>query len=280
MRSTWTALISIALVCGCSVIDLSPTSLKVSPTERVAEIRHFQSSRSIADVDRKLDELLAATDAQAQAERLIEGWGKHGSWSDLAVVKLWLERSPGWREEKDGKKRFDHHRLFDAAQKALASHPTIASQVYWYHQWSNGVPDLAVLMHNFENFSGGCLSDSWTDYRMILICAGIASGLPFECEAGGSARRANFDKLRQDWWEQKLLILSQRPFLRYDDELGRWVVDQEAKKANRYLTPDEQRASERPTPLPDWDSEIVPPRPVRVELENEQEEELLGIPTE
>lgn len=278
MRSTWTVLIGIALVCGCSVIELSPTSLKVSPTERVAEIRQFQSSRSIADVDRKLHELLAAPDAQAQAERLIEGWGKHGSWYDLAVVKLWLERWP--QEEKDGKQRFDHHRLFDAAQRSLTSHPSTACQVFWYYQWTNGVRDFAAMMDYLEpRWVCDYNSDSWVDYRMILICAGIASGLPLEWEAGESARRANFDRLRQDWWEQKLLVLSQRPFLRYDDELGRWVVDQEAKKANRYLTPDEQRASERPAPLPDWDSEIVPPRPVRVELEDEQEE-LLGIPTE
>lgn len=278
MRSTWTVIIGIALVCGCNVIELSPTSLKVSPTERVAEIRHFQSSRSIADVDRKLDELLAAPDGQARTERLIEGWGKHGSWYDLAVVKLWLERRP--LKEKDGKERFDHHRLFDAGQKALASHPSIACQVFWYYQWSNGVPDLALWMDHLERFSGGCLDSSWGDYRMILICAGIASGLPFETQAGGSVRRATFDRLQENWWEQKFLILSQRPFLRYDHELGRWVVDQEAKNANRYLTPDEQRASERPTPLPDWHSEIVPPRPVRVELDDEQEEELLGIPTE
>ena len=249
------------LLSGCSSLNLSRNLTETSAAERDAEIKKFQASRSIADVDQRLDELLEAKDGQQQAERLIQGWGKHGSWYDLAVVKLWWERWP--REEENGKKRFDQRRLFDVTKTVLATDSQLASQVFWYFQWSTRVPDFAAMMHDLEprivcDYNG----DGWVKYRLVLLYAGVASGIPTEIEVGESAARANWDNLIGDWLEQKALILGQRPFLRYDHGLGRWIVDREAKRANRYLTAEEQQASPRPTPLPNWDSEIIRPRPV------------------
>lgn len=266
----------VILLSGCSSLNLSRNLTETSAAERDAEIKKFQASRSIADIDRRLDELLEAKDGQKQAERLIEGWGKHGCWYDLAVVKLWWERWP--RDDENGKERFDQRRLFDLTQTVLAKKPELACQVFWYFQWSTRVPDFAGMMHDLEpRFVCDYNGDHWVKYRLVLLYAGVASGLPMEMEVGVSAARANWDNLIGNWLDQKALILGQRPFLRYDHELGRWIVDREAKQANRYLAADEQQASLRPTPLPNWDSEIIPPRPVH-EPESDQGTELLGIP--
>ena len=264
------------LLSGCSALNLTSGQANTSPVEIEAEIKKYQSCRSIADVDQRLDELLKVPDGQRQAERLIQGWGKHGSWYDLAVVKLWWERWPP--EEEGGKNRFSQRRLFDLTQSVLAASPELAGQVFWYFQWSKRVPDFSGLMLDLEpRFVCDYNGDGWVKYRLVLLYAGVASGLPTEQNSGESATRANWENLIGDWLDQKTLILGQRPFLRYDHELGRWVVDQEAKKSNRYLTPDEQKASPRPTPLPNWDSEIIPPRPIH-EPEREEEITLLGIP--
>ncbi len=257
-------------------MNLTSEANRTSPTEIDSEVKAYQSCRSIAEVEQRLDELLKAPDGQEQAERLIQGWGQHGSWYDLAVVKLFWERS---LPEVDGKKkRFNHRRLFEVTKSVLVKHSELACQVFWYYQWSSGVPDFAGMMHDLEpHWVCDRRVDDWVKFRLVLFYAGVASGLPIELSVGESAARAGFDSLMRDWFDQQAIILGQRPFLRYDHDLGRWVVDLDAKQANRYLTPAEQKASPRSTPLPNWDSEIIPPQPIH-ESVGEEEVELLGIP--
>ena len=52
----------------------------------------------------------------------------------------------------------------------------------------------------------------------------------------------SFETLSRDRLLINGFITSQRPFLRYDRELGRYVVDREAKEQNRYLSQEEQVA--------------------------------------
>ena len=266
----------VLLLSGCSVINLQGRGESVARVKLSHEIAEFANVRSVEEIDRRLNELCSATDAQQRAELLIEGWGQHGSWYDLVVVKFLWDRWPQKMDNDDGKS--DPRRLFETTKTVLNSKPELVCQIFWYFQWSTRVPDFAGMMHDMEpKFTLGCRNTKWDYYWMMLLYAGVASGLPLEYSAGDSAWRADWDGLPGNFFEQKQLILGQRPFLRYDHELGRWIVDQDAKKANRYLTPEEQQASLRPTPLPNWSSDVIPPRPIH-EPEVKGEVKLLGIP--
>lgn len=265
----------ILLLSGCSVLNLNGHGETAARAKLSDEIAEFANVRSVEEIDRRLKELCAAADAQYRAEVLIEGWGKHGSWYDLAVVRFLWERWP--QKLENDIEKFDSRRLFETTKTVLNSESELVCQVFWYFQWSTRVPDFVGMMHDLEpKFTLGCRNTKWDYYWMMLLYAGVASGLPLEYGPGDSVWRADWDELPRNFFDQKQLILAQRPFLRYDHELGRWIVDQDAKQTNRYLTSEEQRASPRPTPLPNWDSAVIPTRPIHEQAD--EEVKLLAIP--
>jgi hypothetical protein len=102
---------------------------------------------------------------------------------------------------------------------------------------------------------GQCVSTEGEFYPWILMEAGIASGTPGEWFGGSLASNLNYETLETDRVLINSFVASQRPFLKYDHNLGRYIVDKAAKDENRYLTQEDQTASPRPTPLPNWSTD-------------------------
>jgi hypothetical protein len=257
-------------VAGCAL--MSPGKLGWSPSsERRARLsvqveEQFTSCRSLEEVKLRLARLDQSRDAQQQAEALISGWGKHGDWYDLAVVEFLLEHwpsayglgadyGPGWGAELGPDwERYDSRRLFDVTQEVLNARPDLVYQVFWYRQWQRGLCDFPSLMRDLETQSSSCVRIEGDQYPMLLFTAGIASGLPADVFSWGLMSGVDFETLELNRRLINGYVTSQRPFLRYDHELGRYVVDRVAKDENRYLSPEEQVASPRATPLPGWSS--------------------------
>jgi len=250
---------------GCTLINPIQLSWKTAATSRdqlsVQVEKRFTSCRSLKEVKERLARLDQSRDAQQQAEVLISGWGKHGDWYDLAVVEFLLEHWPSayGRDSEFGPdwERYDSHRLFDVTQRVLNSQPDLVYQVFWYRQWKNGLCDFPRLMRDLETPRSSCVTIDGDQYPWLLFSAGIASGLPADVFSLGLMSGVDFETLELNRRLINGYVTSQRPFLRYDHELGRYVVDQAAKDENRYLSPDEQEASPRQTPLPGWSSGSV-----------------------
>ena len=269
----------VLLLSGCSLLNLNERNASLVRTKLANEIEAFANFRTIEQLDRHLNALCEAADAQQRAELLIEGWGQHGSWYDLAVVKFFVEQYPSaYSRDRRDHERFDLQRLFNTTDQVLRTHPEFVFQLFWYEQWKSCPNDFARLMRQVEPpIMRGCVRLAGEEYARALWLAGAVEGLPFERQPGGLILEIQWDNLYADEVHLRQTILAQRPFLRYDHELGRWVVDQIAKQENRYLTPEEQLASPRPTPLPNWDCDEIPPRPIH-RTEAEDEVKLLGIP--
>ena len=269
----------VLLLSGCSVLNLNERSITLARTKLANEIAEFANLRTIEELDRRLNALCEVVDAQQRAELLIEGWGQHGSWYDLAVVKFFVEQFPSaYGRNRQDVERFDLQRLFNTTERVLRNHPEFVFQLSWYEQWKSGPEDFSRLMQRVEPpRMRGCVRLRGEEYARALWLAGIVEGFPSERQPGGLILEVRWGNLELDEGHLRHAILAQRPFLRYDHELGRWIVDQDAKKANRYLTPEEQQASLRPTPLPNWSSDVIPPRPIH-EPEVKGEVKLLGIP--
>ena len=269
----------VLLLSGCSVLNLNERSTALARTKLADEIAEFANLRKIEELDRRLNALCEVDDAQQRAELLIEGWGRHGSWYDLAVVKFFVEHFPSaYGHGRRDPERFDLQRLFNTTDQVLRKHPEFVFQLFWYEQWKSGPNDFARLMRQIEPpLMCGCVRLPGEEYARALWLAGVVEGLPFERQPGGLILAVRWDNLYVDEVHLRQNILAQRPFLKYDHELGRWIVDQEAKRANRYLAPEEQQASPRLTPLPNWDSDVIPPRPIH-EPEVEGEAKLIEIP--
>ncbi len=269
----------VMLLAGCSTLNFSERYAAKVRASLAGEIKEFANLRTTEELDRRLHSLREFDDAQLRFELLIEGWGKHGSWYDLAVVKFFADQFPSaYGNDRRDSELFNMERLFNVTNKVLREHPEFVVQIFWYEQWKSGSDGFARLMQRIEPPSmRGCVRLKGEEYASALWLAGIVEGLPFERQPGALILQVRWDHLIPDEVCLRQTILSQRPFLRFDSEKGRFVVDQEAKRANRYLTADEQQTSPRPTPLPNWDSEIIPPRPVH-EPESDQDVELLGIP--
>lgn len=246
--------------CGCSFSELSFLDVQISaPPRAISKLVQddFAACRSLEDVQRLLQEMEDSREAQLWAEALLSGWGQHGNWYDVAVVEFLLKHWPSAYGDHpkfgSDSERFDTRRLFEITQHVLRENPELVYQVFWYLQWERGPLDFFALMRDLEpGWMGQCVSIEGEEYPWILMEAGIASGVPGEWIDGSLAGELNFDSLGTGRALINGYIASQRPFLRYDHELGRYVVDKDAKAENRYLTPADQVASPRKTPLPDW----------------------------
>lgn len=261
-RVQWGLLPLILLLTGCTLINRGEFTWPSSASSRAELSAHaeeqFTTCRSIEDVKQRLARLDQSRDAQQQAEVLISGWGRHGDWYDLAVVEFLLEHWPSayGRESKYGpdSERYDSRRLFDVTQAVLNSRPDLVYQVFWYRQWKSGLCDFPSLMRDLETKCLQSVRIEGDGYPMLLFTAGIASGRPADMFSWGLLSGVDFEKLELNRLLINGYVTSQRPFLRYDHKLGRYVVDKVAKDENRYLSPEEQVASPRPTPLPGWSS--------------------------
>ena len=249
--------------CGCSFSDLSFLNVQTSAPPRAIskEVqREFAACRSLEDVQRLLQVMENSREAQLWVEALLSGWGQHGNWYDVAVVEFLLKHWPSaygdhpkFGPDSD---RFDTRRLFDITQHVLSENPELVYQAFWYLQWERRPLDFATLMRDLEPpLMGQCVSIEGEFYPWFLMEAGIASGVSGECFGGSLASNLNYETLETDRLLINGYVASQRPFLKYDHKLGRYVVDTVAKDDNRYLTPDDQTASPRPTPLPNWSTD-------------------------
>ena len=119
------------LLSGCSVLNLNRRGDAVARVKLADAIADFANIRSVEELDSRLNVLCEADDAQQRAELLIEGWGQHGSWFDLAVVKFFVEQFPSayGRGRRDCE-RFDMQRLFNSANQVLSKHPEFVFQVF------------------------------------------------------------------------------------------------------------------------------------------------------
>ncbi len=127
MPATSKLLCCVLLLSGCSVMNLKGRSEVATRAKLADEIVEFANIRSVEEIDRRLDELCSTADAQQRAELLIEGWGKHGSWYDLAVVKFLWDR---WSQKMDGDdEKSDPRRLFETTKTVLNSKPELVCQL-------------------------------------------------------------------------------------------------------------------------------------------------------
>ncbi len=246
---------------GCRFGDLKLPALPASSVSQQAGSAaiqtEFAACRSLDEVRNLLQELKDAPNAQLRAEALLSGWGQRGNWYDVAVVEFLIKHWPSAYGDhpKFGPdhERFDTRRLFDITQRVVRENPELVYQVFWYIQWERGPLDFAALMRDLEpGLMGQCVSIEGEEYPWILMEAGIASGVPGAWFDGSLVGSLDFDSLATGRALINGYVASQRPFLRYDHKLGRYVLDKAAKAENHYLTPENQKASPRLTPLPNW----------------------------
>lgn len=268
-----TIIIACSFLAGCAVFDGSALSRQRTSAKVVASTVTFRNARSVAEIDAGLNQLVAAKDAQAQAEQLLASWGKQGSWNDLAVVKFLLQHWPSAYSRSADK--FDGRRLFETAQTALREKPELCHQVSWYRDWQHGPADFHGLVRTLITAMSGCVKYEGQDYPWGLMICGLVEFDDWLLDV--APRRLSFEDMEVDIVWCRFRIAAVHPYLRYDHGRGIYVLDREAFDAHRYLDAEAQRPSPRLTPLPNWDSDIVPKRPQQPE-EADVEVELLGLP--
>jgi hypothetical protein len=298
-----TPVVFLALTCRLPSQTNTAKPVTSSSVNRVAEndiVARLAKVRSIEDVDRVLTQLMAPKPAsdvacnfewlinlvvehgslperlvvlpylifkdsadppgQAKVESLLADWGKHGSWYDLAVMRYVWKFWP--RVYHQDEKQIDALRLIPFLQQGVKEQPKLAGQLFWYAQWEHRgmkfkeICDVSRSPLLVDNSCGGA------ELPAILFVAG-AMGQPYLLQAGARGE-ATAEQLC-DWWIMTgyLYFQSTRPFVRYDARRHIYVYDEAADRENRYLRPDEQEPVCPSTPLPDWDSKIVPQPPAR-----------------
>ena len=244
----------LTLSSGCGALKMPAESRSLFAQQRNVDelLDRLTSARSIAEIDAILDEILADKNGQKIVERLLSGWGKNGSWYDLAVVEYLWKYWPSYYG-KHGK--IDSAPLMPLVMSRLNEQPDLLPQLFWFVQWKfDGL--------EFPLFCRPCES---------LICSRRIEGEEFPTIllfAGAIRERHLVDykppcSTRQAWERASLYFQALRPFLHYESDKVAYVVDYPAQHEGRYLKPDEQDATTPETPLPNWDSNQFPERPAR-----------------
>ncbi len=237
---------------GCSGIGESPLSVAAPQAADVVLIDSLAHARSIEDIDARMDALLAQS-SEANAEALLHGWGRHGSWYDLAVVRFLTERWPSDRVGDDG---LDPRRLARIVLNRLDESPELRGQVAWYTQWKHGPVDFSDLCHRLENglFVIHGRVRACDEIPALLFVAGLSDDkAAFQSVDADDASALHLAKRR---------FLADRPYWAYDDVRGCYAIDAAAKHAGKHLDPVDQQATPRSTPLPAWDCDVFPERPL------------------
>lgn len=241
--------IVVCLIAGCTILENMPLTA-YRPARNEALLERLAEARSIEEIEQSLELLVTDESAQANVETLLSGWGKYGSWHDLQVV-IFLQKC--WPSAYGHWENLDAKPLIPIIQSRIRENPELNRQLYWFEQWRWGPMDFPRYCNDLTN---GTIFD---------VVVGGEEFIPLMRVSG--AMNDSYYLLSADWenlagkmWTAQLHFLSKRPFLRYDDQLGHYVVDAEAMREGRYLARDVQQATERPTPLPDWDHPMIPER--------------------
>jgi hypothetical protein len=282
MRTASLGLTTVVLLLGMTVRLPAQVSTETKAdslaSDKAADVivARFAQVRSIKEIDQELKDLIKGPKqgrpsllrlfglssealGQANLELFLEGWGKHGSWYDLAVARyVWKFWPRLWHNDN----QFDDMRLIEILRKRIEEKPKLLGHVFWYAQWErHGMTFKDMCEVNraemlAKESSGG------SEFPVILFNLG-ALGQPELLNAGGHrGGKSTADELC-DWWIMTgfLYFRSMRPFLRYDAKRHIFVNDEAADRENRYLKPEEQEPVCPKTPLPDWVSTIVPEPP-------------------
>jgi hypothetical protein len=245
MRPAIPFLIAVLLLSGCQFIDLN--GAEVREPKSVAWVA---DCRSIPEVDAALAKLIKGKDAQANVEALLNGWGKHGDWYDLAVVKFLWEHWPSGYGDAD----VEAQRLIPIVKARIEAKPELNRQIYWYTQWRYGLVRFSDLCDYVSKYSLPCVRVDGEEFRQIMYIASLT-------DDPQKVTSAEWNDIPSHRYISSLEFLSGRPFLKYDDTLGHFVVDAEAIKNNRYLNPLVQNPTPRKTPLPNWSNSVIPSPP-------------------
>jgi hypothetical protein len=225
----------------------------LKPRDHIGEqLDRLVSARSIQEIEARFDEILDGKDAQRIVERLVSGWGKHDSWYDLTVVHfIWKH----WPSYYGRQKNVAPGPLMSVIASRATEQPGLLAEYFWYAQWHSNGLSFKWMCQACES-PGPCCSISGEEFPLILLVAGAIR----------DRQIVNFDPPSSTagaWVQASLHFLSMRPFLRFDADQVAYVMDYAAQREGRYLTADEQEATPPSTPLPNWDSDIVPSRPVK-----------------
>jgi hypothetical protein len=240
----------------------------------------FGKLRSIPEIDHALKELedgpkpgrrsllrliglSSEAPGQANLELLMDGWGRHGLWFDLAVMRYIWKSWP--RIYTDDGKQFDALRLITILRSRVEEQPKLLGQLFWYVQWEHRgltFKDICYVIRAAMSSDHSCAG---SEFPGILFAAG-ALGQPWLLESGTPPKtaKATSEQVCDSWTTMGYpYFLAVRPFLRYDSRNHVFVYDQVADRENRYLKSEEQDPPCPSTPLPEWDSKIVPEPPAR-----------------
>ncbi len=248
--------ISLFLIClpiaGCTLLEKMPLKTFRPPTHE-ALLEHLAEARSVDEIEQSLELLVTDESAQANIEKLLSGWGKYGSWHDLRVViflqKYWPSAYGHWEN-------LDAEPLISIIQARIREKPELNRQFYWYSQWRFGPFDFSHYCNHLTNVPIHGVAVEGEDFIPLMRVSGAMNDSHYVLSA-------DWENLSRSMQVAQLRFLSKRPFLKYNDQLGHYVLDAEAMQEGRYLTPEVQKATERPTPLPDWDHPLIPERPSR-----------------
>jgi hypothetical protein len=282
MRTALSALTAVALLLGMAGRLPAQTTAATNADAKASGksvdeiVTRFTKVRSIQEIDRELQELVkgpkqgrpslwrliglsSESPGQANLELFLEGWGRHGSWYDLAVARyVWKFWPRVWHDDN----QIDDLRLIQVLKKRIEEQPKLFSHVFWYAQWErHGMKfkDVCEVSHAGILVDGSCVG---SEFPAILFIAG-AIGQPELLATGGRRGAQSSAEELCDWWIMTgfLYFRAMRPFLRYDAKRHIFVNDEAAERDNRYLKPQEQEPVCPSTPLPDWDGKLSPEPP-------------------
>jgi len=254
LRSLSVSLVAgLIFISGCGIIKTSgETRVAFESRDQIDEqLDRLLESSSLEEIDTAFDEILPSKNGQKTIERLLAGWGKHGSWYDLVVVHYIWTHWPSYYGRSD---KIDPAPLMPLIAARLNEQPELLPQLYWYVQWKFDGLSFPMFCRPCESTFGCCRVDG-EEFPMILLFASAIRDrhlVDYDDPPRSTARA---------WREASLYFQSLRPFLRYDPEKVAYVVDEAAQHEGRYLTPGEQDAMAPLSPLPKWDMAGVPERP-------------------
>jgi hypothetical protein len=227
----------------------------------LVETHGSRSAQIVASLVRILEESATNPPGQMNVELLLAGWGKHGSWYDLAVMRYVWRFWP--RVFHPGEMQIDALRLIQILRQRVEEQPKLLEQLFWYAQWEHrGMKFKEICEASRTPYENSCAG---AEFPAILFIAG-ALGQGWLIESGNPpvSGKATAEQVCDYWiMTGQLYFLAIRPFVRYDSHRHIYVYDAATDHENRYLKPEEQEPVCPSTPLPDWASKIMPEPPAR-----------------